>query len=155
MGIELGAKPVAPPDAECPPVPLGLEAVQHQDAQPFLLDCVLDEAIVDRSVRERGQQPLAAVVVAGDGVDRKGAGLKQLGDLFEAFDIAVVGQVAGQQQHIDLVRGGDQAVQRLPEANAVEFLGARIRIEPDMDIGHLRNQHWPAPPRASTRLPTQ
>ena len=59
---------------------------------------------------ETGEQAFAAVMIAGDGVDREGADLEQVCDLAETVFIAMIGQIAGQQQHIDRVGCSNQPV---------------------------------------------
>jgi hypothetical protein len=72
----------------------------------------------------------------GIGAFAKRAFQPAVGDLI----VAGIAQIAGHEQDVGLRLHRVERAQRLIEALAVE-LGRIVRLEPEMDIGDLRDQH--------------
>src|SRR3546814_8255740 len=87
-----------------------------------------------------GMKIVAQVVIADARPHRKGATRKGGFQPAIAVGVATVGDVAGGEQQVGSVRPLDQQVEDVVEALAVIF-GRIVRIEADMDVGDLRDQH--------------
>src|SRR3546814_1385424 len=81
------------------------------------------------------------VMIAHAGPDREVALAEGAGETAVAVRVTPVGQVAGRQQQIGPVGTVIQGAQDLVQPLAVEF-GGVVRVEAQMDVRDLRDQHW-------------
>jgi tetratricopeptide (TPR) repeat protein len=121
---------------------------EHEDAEGRGVDSVLQKAAVElrcgKDLREIG----ALVVVAERVVDGEGQTGKRLAQPFVARAVTAIDQVAGRQQQVGLRHHAAQLRHHPVESLAVELAGA-VRLEAQVDIGDLRDEH-PVIPRASS-----
>ena len=106
----------------------------------FFVDDILHKAIGCRDFRETLGETIAIIVIAHAGPDWKWTATKGGFETPIAVGIALVGQVTGRKQQIRHRVHITQPLKHLIEAPSVE-LRRIIRIETQMNIGDLRNQH--------------
>ena len=129
-----------------------LERIEADDPQPVLLDHILQELAFAGRVGKCAEQFFAVVVIAHQREHGAGNIGQHRSDLGKAVTVAMVGEIARQHEEIERVRGLCQPFEHRAEADAVEFFRTRVRIETDMDIGHLSDQQSVSPPDATPTL---
>jgi hypothetical protein len=149
--VERVLEPGAALLVEAPGRGAGQQRVAHEDAQVPAGHGVLDETVARRDARvvgERLAQGVAVVVVAGDGVHGHGERREQLADACVGARVAVVHEVAGEEDGAGLrvQRGerGDGHAQRLGGA-------AIVGTDRQVQVGELRDQAYATGARSRSR----
>jgi hypothetical protein len=135
------AQPFRPRLAKRAAMPPDLQRVEDDDPQRIILDRILDEVAGARMVGKGAEKDLSIVVIAHRREDRKGQPGQPLAVAGVGGGIvAVVGDVAGNEQQIGHGPQRAQHPQRGFEALSIEFVRI-VRIEAEVQVGDLSQQH--------------
>ncbi len=137
---EFGVEPCGARGAKGAAVAPFLQRVDRDEPHVGQVDRILHEAVAVVEARKLRVKIVAQIMVAHARPDRKGTARKGGGEPAIAVGIAAIGDIAGREQQVGPVRPLDEHVEHIVEPLAVIF-GRIVRIEPDMDIGDLGDQH--------------
>ncbi len=137
---QFGVEPCRALFAEGAAVASLLKRIDRHQPQLGKLDRVLYKPAAVVEPRKARMEIVAQVMIADARPDREGTARKGGDKAAVAVVVAAVGDIASGEQQIGPVRSLDEHVEHLVEALAVIF-GRIVRIEPDMDICDLRDQH--------------
>lgn len=134
------AQPLGADLAKGSPVTAFFQRIEHQQADRPCIDLILHEPVDHRHIGKLSVEGVALIVIAQAHMDRERADRERGLEPPITVLVAAVDQVSGGEQHvrqrIEIAQHGDDLVQPL----AIE-LSWVVRIEAQMDIGNLSNQH--------------
>ena len=136
---ELACEPVSPRVAESAAVPPRFGRIEHQQAQRSGIDGIMQKRPVGTDLWKGADQRGPVIVIARDRPDRARGGAERLGEPAEALAIAVLGEIAGQQQQVDAIGPIPQPFEHGAQAVHVGLVGI-ARLETDVDVADLGNQ---------------